>query len=104
MSTCIGTLVDVKSMNQHLKVKSSLSDPVSINHYLSFISLSRDASGSGLMSFMVVYFTGSFIAPDRQLKSFEHTLAARQQTAAHKKQLSVKTTGLVVMEMESRSR
>lgn len=33
-------------------------------------------------SFTVVYFTDTFTATDRQLKSAEHTLAARQQAAA----------------------
>lgn len=32
--------------------------------------------------FTVVYFTDTFTATDRQLKSAEHTLAARQQAAA----------------------
>lgn len=32
--------------------------------------------------FMVLYFPAFFIATDRQLKSAEHTLAARQQAVA----------------------
>lgn len=40
------------------------------------------ASSFSFFFLTVVHFSGSFIASDRQLKSAEHTLAARQRCAA----------------------